>query len=57
MYMNLKICLFCCGDLFFYDNCIFIYILKKKNYVFNFLVKYILVFFNYVLFYVFFIIC
>lgn len=29
--MNLKTCLFCCGDLFFHDNCKFIYILKKKN--------------------------
>lgn len=28
--MNLKSCLFCCGDLFFHDNCTLIYILKKK---------------------------
>lgn len=29
MYMNLKTCLFCCGDLFFHDNCTLIYILEK----------------------------
>lgn len=28
--MNLKTCLFCCGDLFFHDKCTLIYILKKK---------------------------
>lgn len=38
---------------FFHDNCTLIYILKK-NYVFNFLVKHISVFFNHVLLCVFF---
>lgn len=28
--MILNSCLFCCGDLFFHDNCTLIYILKKK---------------------------
>lgn len=32
--MNLKTCLFCCGDLFFHVNCKFIYILKNKNVLF-----------------------
>lgn len=54
--MNLKSCLFCCGDLFFHDNCTHLYP-EKKIMFFYFLVKHISVFFNHVLLYVFFIIC